>query len=103
MGFKLSRRDFLKVAGVTSILSMLDWSRVVKAAVETVQKGEINIVWFEAQDCAGNTTALIQATEPDVIDVLGGRSFLAGPGTVKLPFHETVMPEWGGVCPRHIA
>ncbi len=95
MGFKLSRRDFLRIAGTTSILSMLDWSRVVKAAVETVQNGEINIVWFEAQDCAGNTTALIQATEPDVIDVLGGRSFLAGPGTVKLPFHETVMPEWG--------
>ncbi len=91
----VSRRDFLKFMGITTLLASLDWGRVVKAAVEAVQKGEVNIVWFEAQDCAGNTTALIQATEPDVVEVLGGSSHLVPPGTVRLVFHRTVMPEWG--------
>ncbi len=95
MVFRLSRRSFLKAAGATALLASLDWGRVVNAAIETVRKGEINIVWFEGQDCAGNTTALIQATDPDIVEVLGGKSHLAGPGTVTLPFHETVMPEWG--------
>ena len=92
---RITRRDFIKLAGLASTLMALDWDKVVKAAAETVRKGEVNLVWFEAQDCAGNTTAIIQASEPDLVDVLAGRSHIAGPGTVTLPFHETVMPEWG--------
>ncbi len=92
---KVSRRDFLKLAGSTAALLSVDWREAIRAMAETVKSGEINIVWFEAQDCAGNTTALIQAADPDILDILGGASSLAGPGTVKLLFHETVMPEWG--------
>ena len=95
MTIKLTRREFLKLSGLGSILATLNWDRVVKTALAAAQKGEINVVWFEAQDCAGNTTALIQATEPDLIEVLTGASQVVGPGTVKLVFHETVMPEWG--------
>ncbi|RUM46664.1 MAG: hyaluronate lyase [Hyperthermus sp.] len=92
---KVKRREFLKLAGLSAALASLNWDRLVKKALAAARSGEINIVWFEAQDCAGNTTALIQATEPDLVDVLAGRSHVVGPGTVKLPFHETVMPEWG--------
>ncbi|AKG39417.1 hyaluronate lyase [Infirmifilum uzonense] len=91
----LNRRDFLKMAGTTAFLASLNWRELVKLAAAQAQSGSINIVWFEAQDCAGNTTALIQATEPDLIDVLGGSFYLVGPGNVKLVFHETVMPQWG--------
>ncbi|MCI4409879.1 MAG: hyaluronate lyase [Thermofilum sp.] len=91
----ISRRDFVKLAGSTAFLASLNWDELVRLAVAQAQSGSINIVWFEAQDCAGNTTALIQATEPDLIDVLGGSFHLVGPGNVKLAFHETVMPEWG--------
>jgi len=94
-GFSLNRRDFLKVTGATALLASLNWNELVKLAAAQAQSGAINIVWFEAQDCAGNTTALIQATQPDLIDVLGGSFHLVGPGNVKLAFHETVMPEWG--------
>ncbi|MGB9786861.1 MAG: hyaluronate lyase [Infirmifilum uzonense] len=94
-GLGLNRRDFLKMAGTTAFLASLNWRELVKLAAAQAQSGSINIVWFEAQDCAGNTTALIQATEPDLIDVLGGSFHLVGPGNVKLAFHETVMPQWG--------
>ena len=101
MVFKLSRREFLKLAGTTAFFATLDWGKVVKAAMDAVKKGSINIVWFEAQDCAGNTTALIQATEPDLITVLGGMSHAVGPGTVKLVYHETVMLSWGEKTPSY--
>ncbi len=91
----LNRRDFLKMAGATALLASINWREAVKLAAAQVKSGAINIVWFEAQDCAGNTTAIIQATQPDLIDVLGGSFHGVGPGNVKLVFHETVMPEWG--------
>ena len=96
---KLSRREFLKLAGTTAFFASLDWDAIVKRAIAEAKKGSINIVWFEAQDCAGNTTALIQATKPDLVDVLGGRSHIVGPGAVKLLFHETVMLPWGEYTP----
>jgi hydrogenase small subunit len=99
--FRLSRRDFLKLAGTTAFFASLDWGKVVKAAVNAARQGAINIVWFEAQDCAGNTTALIQATEPDLITILGGASHAVGPGTVRLVFHETVMLSWGEKTPSY--
>uniref|UniRef100_A0A7C4B9K5 Hyaluronate lyase n=1 Tax=Thermofilum pendens TaxID=2269 RepID=A0A7C4B9K5_THEPE len=92
---ELSRRDFLRALGSTALLASLNWPELYKVAFSQVASGAINIVWFEAQDCAGNTTALIQATSPDLIDILGGSFHLVGPGRVKLAFHETVMPEWG--------
>ncbi|GAB6148368.1 NADH-quinone oxidoreductase subunit B family protein [Stetteria hydrogenophila] len=95
MALRLSRRDFLKLAGFSGLAATLNWDRVIKKAVAAVQSGAINVVWFEAQDCAGNTTAIIQATEPDLIEVLGGSSHIVPPGKVRLIFHETVMPEWG--------
>jgi hydrogenase small subunit len=91
----ISRRDFMKLAGTTAFLASLNWDELVRLATAQVQSGAINIVWFEAQDCAGDTTALIQATEPDLIDVLAGNFHIVGPGAVRLAFHETVMPEWG--------
>ncbi len=96
--FKLTRREFLKLSGATALLASLDWKSAIRAMAETVRSGSVNIIWFEAQDCAGNTTALLEATDPDLIDILGGSSIIAGPGTVKLLFHETVMPQWGSTA-----
>jgi len=92
---QLKRRDFLKASALASALAALNWSALTKAAGEAIKSGDIGVVWFEAQDCAGNTTAVIQATDPSLVDVLLGTTPLVGPGTVKLLFHETVMPEWG--------
>jgi hydrogenase small subunit len=97
----VTRRDFLKLLGASALFAALDWGKLVKAAMEEVRKGSINLVWFEAQDCAGNTTAIIQASEPDLVDVLGGASHIVGPGTVRLLFHETVMLSWGEKTPSY--
>lgn len=91
----IKRRDFLKASALASMLASLNWSALVKAAGETIRSGGIGVVWFEAQDCAGNTTAVIQATDPSLLDVLLGATPLVGPGTVRLLFHHTVMPQWG--------
>ncbi len=98
---RISRRDFLKLAGTTAFFASLNWDELIKKAIAEVKSGGINIIWFEAQDCAGNSTALIQATNPDLVDVLGGRSHIAGPGTVKLLFHETLMLSWGEETPEY--
>lgn len=92
---KITRRDLIRAGSLVSALSALNWPALVKAAGEAVKEGLVNIVWFEAQDCAGNTTAIIQATDPSLLDVLLGTTPLVGPGTVRLIFHETVMPQWG--------
>ncbi len=92
---KITRRDFIRAGSLAAALSALNWSAVVKAAEQSIREGLVNIVWFEAQDCAGNTTAIIQATDPSLLDVLLGTTPLVGPGTVRLIFHETVMPQWG--------
>jgi len=92
---KVTRREFIRAGSLAAALSALNWSTLVKAAGEAVKSGAVNIVWFEAQDCAGNTTAVIQATDPSLLDVLLGTTPLVGPGTVRLIFHETVMPQWG--------
>ncbi|MCE4619278.1 MAG: hyaluronate lyase [Desulfurococcales archaeon] len=94
-GTRLTRREFIKLTGLTGLLLAVDWKQAIRAMAETVRSGDVNIIWFEAQDCAGNTTALIQATDPDLLDILGGSAHLTGPGNVKLLFHETVMAEWG--------
>ncbi|ABM81196.1 hydrogenase [Hyperthermus butylicus] len=92
---RLSRRQFLKLAGTTALLASLDWRKLIRRAFAELETGGISLVWFEAQDCAGDTTSLIQATEPDIVEVLAGLTNLTPPGAVVLPFHETVMPEWG--------
>ncbi|ABU82542.1 hyaluronate lyase [Ignicoccus hospitalis] len=93
------RREFLKKLGASTLLlgalSNIDWANAMEMFKEAVRKGKVNIVWFEAQSCTGDTTSLIQATDPDLVEVLTGAIHLAGPGTVGLAFHDTVMPEWG--------
>ena len=90
----MTRREFIKTASLGLLsASTLDWRRIIEAMADTIRSREVNIIWFEAQDCAGDTTALIQATDPDLLDLLEESASLTGP--VKLLFHETIMPEWG--------
>ena len=102
LNFKVSRRDFLKIGGSVAFFASLNWDELIRKAVALTKSGSINIVWFEAQDCAGNTTALIQATDPDLIDILAGNAHIVGPGSVRLLFHETVMASWGEETPEWV-
>mgnify|MGYP001772527012 FL=1 len=95
MSFKISRRDFLKLALMATMVSAPEWDKAIAKAMDLVKNGDVNIIWFEAQACEGNSTALIEATNPDVAQVLFGASPLVGPGSVKVSFWPTVMPEQG--------
>ncbi len=98
---KLSRRDFLKLsltAGlIAGSLSLIDWKRAVARAVSAIRSQKIHIVWIESQDCAGDTIALLDASEPELLEVLLG-SITAAVPPAKAPvlsWHQTVMPQWG--------
>jgi len=95
MSFKISRRDFLKLALTATMLTAPEWDKAVAKAVDMIKNGDVNIVWFEAQACEGNTTAIIQATDPSVAEVLFGASPLVGPGSVKVSFWPSIMPQQG--------
>ncbi len=92
---RLSRRDFVKTIGIGMLLASVDWSKALKTFAETIESGEVNIIWFEAQSCTGDTTALLEATNPDIGDVLLGNSHIIGPGEVMLRYSDAVMPQWG--------
>ncbi len=98
---KLSRREFLKLTGITALLASLDWDKLIEAAAKEVSSGTINVIWFEAQDCAGDTTALLEATRPSIVSVLVGASPL-GPKALRLVYHETIMLSWGEKTPEYI-
>ncbi|QIW24047.1 hyaluronate lyase [Sulfolobus sp. S-194] len=95
MSFKISRRDFIKLALTATMIAAPEWDKVVTKAVDMIKNGDVNIIWFEAQACEGNTTAIIQATDPDVVQVLFGASPLVGPGSVKISFWPSLMPQQG--------
>lgn len=111
---KVSRRDLIRIIGISSLFSVISLSLSTEAlavkvreslpvaAGERVQAASpavedepptINVIWFEGQSCTGDTIALLDAVEPSIVDVLGGAIEAAGP--VSLPFHDAVMPEWG--------
>jgi len=92
---KISRRDFVKLGISAALLAALDWKHVIRVFAKSGAPFEIPIIWFESQDCAGDTTSIIQAVDPDLVDVLAGFTSAVGPGSVKLLFHETVMIEFG--------
>jgi hydrogenase small subunit len=91
----ITRRDLLRAGSLAAALSALNWSAIVRAASAAVREGLAKVVWFEAQSCTGDTTAIIQATDPTLEDVLLGTTPLVPPGTVVLLAHDTVLPPWG--------
>jgi len=95
----LSRRDFLKLGLTASLvggaLSTIDWTSAITKAAEILKRGDLHIIWIESQDCAGDTIALLDATQPTLLEVLLGSFHRVGPGQVILSWHQTVMPQWG--------
>jgi hydrogenase small subunit len=91
----IDRRTLIKAGLTTALLASINWDKAIRTAAETVASGAINIIWFEAAACDGDTESAIQATDPDLIQVLLGKSHVVPPGTVALRFQHVVMPEWG--------
>lgn len=91
----MTRRDFLKLAGLTALLAYVDWEKAIKTFAETVTSKQVNIVWFESQSCTGDTTSLLEGTDPSIVDILLGNSSIVSPQEVVLAYSDAVMPAWG--------
>lgn len=100
---KLKRRIFLKsalvMASIMTLSKLLPNDGMLKLAAEEARKilqGDeepIHIVWVHSQSCSGDSVALLNATDPSIIDVLIGQ--LKSVGEVTLDFHQTLSPQWG--------
>jgi hydrogenase small subunit len=98
-GIHLSRRTFTKLVAFASAMALLGVQNV-SAFLEELGKllgnpepKEINLIWLEGQDCAGDTISIKQASNPTLIDIVTGA--VPGLGGLKLVFHPTLMPTWG--------
>lgn len=104
---KLSRRDFLKLSGVTALGTALasagiSYEELIAKAQETDQA--INVVWTHNGGCGGNTIAFIDAMNPALEDVFTGVYFNGKPITLRQPsipglpnvnlvYHPILMPQ----------
>jgi len=85
---ELSRRDFLKLAGMTVALLGLN-KALTPQMVEALEKssGKVAVIWLEGQDCAGCTESFLNSMEPPAVSILLD--------TISLRYHETAMAASG--------
>ena len=82
----LSRRDFMKFCtGMAALLSLP--SALIPKIAEAVAGKKPYLVWLEFQDCAGDTEALLRATNPTVADIILD--------VFSVDYHETIMAPSG--------
>ena len=85
---KLTRRDFIKIAGAS--LALLGLSRALTPRVAKALESSLGkpaVVWLEGQDCAGCTEAFLNSLEPPAASILLD--------TISLRYHETAMAASG--------
>jgi len=90
----VSRRTLLKSMAIGALFLSTRWHKYLEALAQ-VGKEPINIIWSELQSCTGDTTSLLEATNPNILDVLAGENVLVSPGDVSLNYAEAIMIEWG--------
>ena len=90
----ISRRDFLKFCTAMSAALALPATFAPKIARALDDVKRPALVWLEFQDCAGDTEALLRASNPSlseiVLDVL------------SLDYHETLMAAAGGQAEENL-
>lgn len=87
IGRGVSRRDFVKFCTAMAATLALP-SSFVPQIVEALEKRQKPVlVWLEFQDCAGNTEALLRATNPTVAEIVLD--------VLSVDYHETIMAPAG--------
>ena len=87
MATKLSRRDFLKASAATAGAVYLA-TQLSPLISEAAAAGELPpVVWFEGSACSGCSVSTLNATHPDIANVLTQ--------VISLRFHATVMADQG--------
>jgi hydrogenase small subunit len=84
---QLSRRAFLQFCTFIAATLALPSSAASKIAGAIENKQKPYVVWLEFSDCAGDTEALLRATNPPVENILLD--------LISLEYHETIMAPAG--------
>lgn len=85
---ELTRRDFMKVAGMTAAyfgLSQALTPQIVQAL--EANNGKAAVIWLEGQSCTGCTESFLNNLEPTATSILLD--------TISLRYHETAMAASG--------
>ena len=88
---RLSRRDFLKLAGAVGVASTIPISTIQKALAGT---GDPRVIWLQGQSCSGCSVSLMNAvntsscTECVTVDTLLT-------GMINLEYHSTLIAAAG--------
>ena len=83
----VSRREFMAFCGVLASALALPKRVGAQIAAEIRKAEKPVLVWLEFQDCAGNTEALLRASNPTVAEVVLD--------VLSLDYHETIMAAAG--------
>ncbi|UQX11276.1 hydrogenase small subunit [Candidatus Mycobacterium methanotrophicum] len=83
----VSRRAFLGwTSAATALLMLHPWFEpLVARAAEVMNR--VPVIWFEGQDCAGNSEAFLHANGPTIDELLFN--------VISLEYHETLMAAAG--------
>jgi hydrogenase small subunit len=87
---KLSRREFLKLAttaGVAAGAAISGMGEIAKALAAT--KALPPVVWLQGQSCSGCSVSILNATYPDIAQVITQ--------VISLKYHQTLMGATGDV------
>ena len=83
----ISRRDFMKFCTAMSAALALPVTFAPKIARALDEVKRPTLVWLEFQDCAGNTEALLRASNPSVAELVLD--------VLSVDYHETIMAAAG--------
>lgn len=83
----VSRRDFMKFCTAMSAALALPVTFAPRIARALDEVKRPTLVWLEFQDCAGNTEALLRATNPTVAELVLD--------VLSVDYHETIMAAAG--------
>jgi hydrogenase small subunit len=64
-----------------------------KGEVKMSEIDKIHVIWLPGQACTGCTVSLLNATSPNLLDLLTG--FIPQAAGVTLDYHATIMLPWG--------
>ncbi|HET9655674.1 MAG TPA: hydrogenase small subunit [Kineosporiaceae bacterium] len=95
MAAGVSRRSFLNwSARITAVMALPPvLAPEVAQAVETAQKP--NVLWFEFQDCTGDTESFLRSRSPGVGDIILD--------VISVDYHETIMAAAGTQAEKSLA
>ncbi|MCA9892120.1 MAG: hydrogenase small subunit [Anaerolineae bacterium] len=83
----ISRRDFFKIATITTAMLGLEYTQVGHVVAQMETKTRVPVIWLHFQDCTGCSEAITRSYNPSLINLLLN--------DISLDYHETLMAAAG--------